>query len=166
MTLMDNVSKEINVLHDSCIDRLTFNSDQSDHSLSNQGIFLIMMCYTMSCSVSSYSFGKLAFVHEWRTKRQKLDNEPLPSIEMKKKSKYFGWYCKVPITWYSLSLSKVAGRCLWNHRYYLMEENVCAQYDLNAEKVTVSMMKEDMQHISANAGISRDCIYRGGLIYT
>lgn len=47
-----------------------------------------------------------------------------------------------------------------------MEENVCAQYDLNAEKVTVSMMEEDMQHASANAGVSRDCIYRGGLIYT
>lgn len=59
----------------------------------------------MSYSVSNYSFGKLAFVHEWRTKRQKLDNEPLPSIEMKKKSKYNG-----------MGLQKVSSRGILIHR--------------------------------------------------
>ncbi|KAI8142779.1 Spt20 family-domain-containing protein [Fennellomyces sp. T-0311] len=31
------------------------------------------------------SFGKISFLHDWRAKRQKLDNEPLPSVETKKK---------------------------------------------------------------------------------
>ena len=32
-----------------------------------------------------HSFGKISFLHDWRAKRQKLDTEPIPSIEAKKK---------------------------------------------------------------------------------